>query len=332
MTRVQRFIFGQLPTWARPDYPMLRYLRRPLDEGPALVRAARRMNLVLVILVLAAAGLAGSLMGSPIWLRHSTGSRVFDVLYFPLTIAQFAAQVFALQLMANVVAGERARGRWEEIKITSHGAEMLVRAHWAALLYRLLPVIALLMLPRLVFAARMLADVAREQGYYLDFYLSGTTPEIPLELAILMVAGLMTAALLQVPVLLALLAAAGLALSARLRSGMIRGGRALVFVLHAAVFVLARDWGRTVIDAGPWTTFYAQMGMPARWLGLFFMGTLGDQGLRFMDLTTTLQTWPEVHYAVLIGGALLAALVIEVLLTNALLRLAVRWASDAVRE
>ncbi len=64
-----------------------------------------------------------------------------------------------------------------------------------------------------------------------------------------------------------------------------------------------------------------------QWLSLLLMGTLGDQGLRFMDLETTLRTWPDVDYAVLLGGALLLAVILEMLLIRGVLAWAARRAS-----
>jgi hypothetical protein len=72
--------------------------------------------------------------------------------------------------------------------------------------------------------------------------------------------------------------------------------------------------------------------MAARWMDLMLMGALGDQSLRFMDLRTFLQTWADVHYGVLVGGALLVAVLAQVGLTNALIDVAARRASRPRRE
>jgi hypothetical protein len=69
-----------------------------------------------------------------------------------------------------------------------------------------------------------------------------------------------------------------------------------------------------------------------QWAGLLLIGTLGDQSLRFMDLETTLQTWPDVDYGVLLGGVLLLAVIVQIGLIRLLLALAARQASRALKE
>jgi hypothetical protein len=330
MLRLRHAFLEQLPDWARPDDPVLRYSLRREQRPRALLRWLWRLSAALVVAALLAMSLLAYDLHAPLGMREQDGSVLHTVLYFPLLIMQWATLIIAMLSASNVVTNERQRGTWEDLKITSHGPEKIVRAQWAAVFYQMRWALILLTAMRLVFAGLMVADLTDYQGYRLDLYISGITPEVSPEVALILLAALMTAALLQFPVLVGLNAAVGLLLSAAFRRrGVASLARLVAFLVVAGGLMFCLSVGQGVLDSA---YTYERMSRPTRWVGLLLAGAFGDQGLRFMDLQTFLQTWADVDFGVLLGAALLAMVVIEIMLTHALLALAVRLASRPERE
>jgi hypothetical protein len=325
MVRLRQAFLDQLPNWARPDDPLLRYSLRHEQRPRTTTRWLWRLSAALMLSALLAMSLLAYDLHSPLGMHERDGSALHTVSYFPLLIMQWAVLVIALLSASNAVPNERQRGTWEDLKITSHGAEKMIRAQWAAVFYQMRWVLILLIAMRLIFAGLMLTDLTDYQGYRLDLAISGITPEVSPEAAVILLAALLTAALVQLPVLIGLNAAIGLVLSAAFRrQGVTALVRLVAFLGMSGGLLLCLSAGQSVLDS---MYTYERMSMPARWIGLLLAGAFGDQGLRFMDLQTFLQTWTDVDYGVLLGAALLAVAVIEVVLTNALLTLAVRLAS-----
>jgi hypothetical protein len=329
LTRAQQTFYAQLPDWARPTNAVLRYM---LQRGQLMRSRSLRMVAWVV-----GAGIASALLAiswgayeadSPLVMAEATESRLFTVLYFPLLILQFIALMLALLSVSGTVAVERQRGTWEAFKITSHGAELVMRARWAAVFYQMRWLLALLIIPRVLFAILMLDDLTLHNGYHLDLYVTGITPDVPLEVAVIMLAALMTATLLQLFVLLGLNAAIGLLISALFNNRTATmAARAVVFAVEIGLFALALRLGAGVLDADPLAFVTQDVSMMGNWIKLLLMGTLGDQGLRFMDLRTFLRAWTDVEYGIFLGGALLVAVLVQIALTNALINFAARWAS-----
>lgn len=86
----------------------------------------------------------------------------------------------------------------------------------------------------------------------------------------------------------------------------------------AALFV-----GWIVLNGDPWAPGYATMSMGERWTSLLLMAVGGDQGLRFMNLQTAFRAWNDVEYGALLGVAILAVVVAELMLVQGL----ARWAA-----
>jgi hypothetical protein len=327
--RIQQIFYAQLPAWARPDHAVLRYVR-----GQTQWRQIGCLMLLSAVLMVGVVGinLLGVQTGQPLGTGGLRKWDIFNIAYFPVLVMQQLAIVVTLVLATTVVTAERRRGTWEDFMITSHGAELIMRARWAVVFYQLRGLLFLLMIPRVIFIGLMLVDVTDFEGYHLDLYLSGTTPEVPLEVAVIMLAALMTAALLQFPVLIGLNAAFGLLIAARLRHTLaVFMARFILVIVEIIGVWLALKAGWQVLNPGP-SILAAPPPMGQQWADLMLMGTLGDQGLRLMDLETTLQTWPDVDYGVFAGGALLLAVVIQMALTRALLALAARQAARPLKE
>ena len=326
--RISQALLAPLPEWARPSNPMLRFVLQGIQQRGTVLRWLLRIGIVLMLLSLLAISFWFYDDNNPLGMADAVDSAVFTVLYLPLVALQAVALLLAFFVTANRVGLERQRGRWEALKITSHGAEMVVRAQWAATFYQLRWLLVLLLVPRLLFTGLLLIDLGDNQGYTLDLYVTGITPDVPLEVAILLLAALMTVALMQIPVLVGLNSAIGLLLAVSTNNRTLALiVRVVVVLAEMALVALALGAGQDVLDRTLWTYAFPAADTTGDWFKLLFFGALGDQSLRFMNLGTFLRTWSDVDYAVTLGGALLAILGIEVVLTNRLLVIATRRAS-----
>jgi hypothetical protein len=326
--RLTQAIYAQLPDWARPDNVMQHYARGRHD-GPL-----RRSLLMLFSVLIASGLLAISLIadgrGNPIGTGGARTWTIYTVLYFPLIVIQLVTLVLAL-LYASATA--TSGPQWETLKITSHGAEVVVRARWAAALYRLRGALLLLIAARVLFAGLMIADVTRDGGYHVDQYVYGITPAVSLEIAVTTLAALMTAALLQFPVLLAFNAALGLVIPTTFgKPATAAAARAIVVLAEILLFIFALRMGWGTLEYNPLPPAPLAISTPNQWAGLILLGTLGDQGLRYMDLDTALRTWADVNYGVWLGAVLLLIVGAEIVTIRGLLVLAAQRAARPSNE
>jgi hypothetical protein len=330
MGSLRQTVYAQLPEWAQSNHAVLRYVlhRRP---QPRVWRFLERSGgLVVISGLVAISGLAYR-AHTPLAVNDSCGSALLAVLYFPLFILQFVALMLALLWVPDGIKAEQQRGTWEICRVTSHGAEKLLLARWAAIFYEMRPFLLLLMMPRVLFAGLLLLDVTAYQGHHLDLYTAGIAAEVPPGLAVITLAALTMAALIQLPVLIGLNAAIGALISAAFRKQAVAGlARMAVFAGEIGLFGLAFQAMQSALENDP--RVYAAGHTVQQWGDLLLIGTLGDQGLRFMDLRTFLQTWIDVESGALLGGALLAVVIVQVLMTRELLVIAARLAARPVSE
>jgi hypothetical protein len=321
MVSLRQTLCAQLPEWAQPSHAVLRYVlhRRSRRHGWRLLG---RSGEVAAIVGLVTISWLAYRAHSPLVVDDSCGSALLAVLYFPMLILQFVALMLALLGVSDAVTTEEQRAAWELFRVTSHGAEKLVLARWVAVFYRMRSLFVVLMVPRMLFAGIMLTDIAGYQGHYLNLYISGSQSPVPLSVAVIMLAALATAVLIQFPVLIGLNAAIGVLISAACRKRPVAAlTRVIVFSGEFGLFGLAFHALQNMLDANlrSYTT--------GQWTDLLLIGTLGDQGLRFMDLQLLLQTWTDVEHSILLGGALLAVVVVQVAAIGGVLAVTVRLAS-----
>ncbi len=326
---LERAIAARLPDWARRDHPALRYV---LQHGPRHRVWARRWLLwpcmVIITLGLAAVSEVIANRGAPLGLQHPAASTWFAPLYIATVILQLVSILLALILPSALILGERQRSRWDALKVTPFGGALVLRARWAAVFYELRGPLLLLVILRVVLAAHMLADLTAHQGYQLDLYLAGAVPQVSPEAAIFSLAAFMTFALLWLLVMVGLNAAFGLLIAA-----LVRGRTAALLARFAALagemtmFMLAMSGGGRVVNHAPGSPALDTLDNTSRWIRLLALGTLGDQGLRFMDLETLLQAWVDVRYGVWLSVVWLGVMLAAIALTQGVMTGAARWAS-----
>jgi hypothetical protein len=199
-------LYGQLPDFARPFHPVMRYILSTVSrQGTLRWRVLRGVGLgVFAILMLYFGWQVANGFGvNPIDTPNPL-DRIFLVLYWPLTIMQLLMRMTALSSTVSIILSESQRGTWDTLKITTDGAPLLMKTRWAAVFYRLWFFLTILMLARVFFIVVALIDLSSFQGRYLDLLLSGTTPFGPphvstdtsVILGIITVAMMMTASLL----------------------------------------------------------------------------------------------------------------------------------------
>ena len=316
---------AQRPSWASLSHPVLRtILQREQQRHTRAARALAAIVGVGMALSVLYFGVDAYRRDMSLGISGQNESPVFSVLYLFLLLMQLFAQLAALLLASSLFASERQREAWELVKITSHGAEFAVWARWAAVMYRLRWLLAAVWMPRLFFTVTMLAGLTDYHGRQLDLAIAGGAPALSIPVAIGLLAALMAATLLQPLVAVALNASAGLAIVALAGSGRLyQLVRCAAMAAQMIGFCAALAAGWIVLNGDPWTPGYATMAMGERWANLLLMAAGGDQGLRLMNLQTAFRAWTDVEYGALIGVALLAVVVGELMLAQGL----ARWAA-----
>jgi hypothetical protein len=327
--QMRRFFYAQIPVWARPDNSVMRYLLRQNN--------ARQHNLRYWLIRFIALGATGVLLlaGGSYYeeVAPAEASSIAVILYPFLLFTQFIASIGAFFIAANAFSSEQHREAWDLVRATSHGAELVMRSRWAAVFYQLRWLLLVLMLPRLFLVGHMVADLRQYNGYYLDLYISGITPTVSVEVAVLLLAAFMTAAILQPLVTIGLSAAAGLTISTiSHRRQTVVFTMLTLLIIDILIFGLALWIGFSVIGADPTSNAYQSMSMQERLNSVLSMTVLGDQSLSLLHLETYFQTWADIDYGVLLGVMLLGVVLIEAAFTNGLIAWSARRASRPARE
>ncbi|MDX2163127.1 MAG: hypothetical protein SF162_17555 [bacterium] len=318
---IERFT-GQLPAWARPTHPVLRH---ELGTGsvrlPWQARYGRALGVVLVGALLL---LIGVLAATDLFRRaagQNSVETVNAILYFPALIVQVILRVAAFALTSGTVGEQIRLGNWDNLRATESGAELTLRAKWVSVFYRLRGLFGVVIALRVGLIGLLLYDLTAFQGRYLDLFIVGITPEVPLVLAVLLLSLLMTAVLLLPVTAAGFDAAMGLLLSASVQQ------RTYTTLLQA-VYILVRI-GILVLVVGTAETFLRgelPATDPVAWLLLFALGALGDWGLAFLYLGRFGEIWAIVPYGILLGLAILIFSLIQAALADAVLAFAARRA------
>jgi hypothetical protein len=307
-----RRIYGQLPEFARPGHPVMRYMR--LREGRRTTRGMQFLRLglifgLLTLLVVVGYFITTQFGRAPIVTANPLDG-VYLILYWPLVILQFLVHVFALNTTVGVISTEIRAGTWDTLKITTDGALLTMKARWATAFYRLWLLLAVLVIVRVLFIGIALIDLSSFQGRYLDLLMSGTTPfgppNVPEDTAViigvLIVAMMMTGALLAPFTAVALDAALGMLIGTFSRGRMLGTfGQVGVVFVRLLLTAWALWVGAAALSLTPFTAV-AQAFAPGEaaplsgWLGAFFGVAEGDMGLTLLHL-------PHEHNAYLPEGA-----------------------------
>lgn len=331
-------LFGQLPDFARPTNPFMRYVL--LTAGRGIPRRTQIIRALLVFIVLIAlVGLGWEIstgFGSAAPDTTSALDKIFLILYWPLVVIQVMVRIFAFGSSLGVVNAEVERGTWDTLKVTTDGAGLAMKTRWAAVFYRLQWLLLVLLLTRLVFVAIALYDLTSFQGSYLDLLLSGTTPfglpEVSKDTTtlagILITAVMMTASLLAPFTAIAFDAGLGMFVSAVSHGRLLgRLGQVVLVFARLLLSLLALQIGAVALSLGPlssWPSTFLGNSSLLGWLGALFGVAEGDMGLTLLHLPHVQGLWADRDYGALVGVAFLGYTLAQAALANML----VRWASQ----
>ncbi len=316
-----RRLTGQFPAWARADHPVLRY-----ELGKARPTSTRvRWLRVVIVVLLALLFLAGGYIIATGSLQHPPGQslteNVHAVIYWPLLVLQLVTGILAMTLTASAVGDEMRRQHWDSLRATAHGAELALRARWAAAFYRLRPALIAIIALRLLLVFGILYDLTAFQGRYLDLLLNGITPDVPLALGVLLLSLFMTAALLLPITSVGLDAAMGLLLSTFVRQRTYSAMLQIFLILLRVAVVAGLAQAMTHFIYG--LTEFTPVGALAL-VGGF--AALGDSGLAYLNLGLFGDLWSKAPWGILLCVGLLLFALLQALLTDWLVTLSVRRA------
>lgn len=310
----------QLPPWAQPAHPILRYELKTAR----LTRWGRVLRVLWQVVLLIALGAGGYLLATDL-MRQPAGQNptesLLAVLYWPLLIVQVAMSAGTLVLTGGTISEEQRRQTWDSLRATADGAALVIRTRWAAVFYRLRALLLLLIAARALLIAGILYDLMGFQGRYLDLLLNGITPDLPLAVAAMLLAFLMTTGLLLPITSLGFDAAVGLLVATLFQ-------QRTYTVLAQIVLVLARllmVGGLALAATGFMLGDFDLQGAGA-WLLLGGFGAFGDWGLSLLNLGYYGEIWAVVPYGIFIGLGLLLFALIQAAATDWVLGLAIRRA------
>lgn len=299
-------------------------LRHELGSSPRLpwqVRYAR----ALATIVAAGLLLLGGYMAATNLLQHPAGENPVEALnnivFWPLLIVQVLLRMLAVTLTSNTVADEMRRQHWDSLRSTPFGAELTMRARWAAVFYRLRGLLGVVLLVRVVLLLAMLWELTAYNGRHLDLLTMSVTPEVSLVVAVLLLSFMMTAALLLPLTAVGFDGSIGLLISALVQQ---RTYSALLQILY----IIARIALVTGLVFAAWQFRDGQLVLDSAvsWLLMFLLAAMGDWGLAFLYLGFYGEVWATVPYGIFLGLALVIFALLQAAVADQLLVFAVRRA------
>src|SRR4051812_12097463 len=103
---LQRF-YGQLPEFARPDFPLMRYALLRGNRGNGRTAILRSILALLLLVILIVGGYQLTTSASPLTLDVPNAlDKIFLVLYWPLVLIQIVARVYAIGSTSGVISAE----------------------------------------------------------------------------------------------------------------------------------------------------------------------------------------------------------------------------------
>lgn len=315
LNTLSRIGYNQLPRWARPDHPIMRSV---MGYGRSSTWRRRFMMLLLMIFISAIAVALGYVVAQNQAIQGEEPT-VRDILYWPLVGAQTLALVLAIALTTNVIALERQKQTWDTLKLSLSGVSLTLRARWIAVFFKLGWLLALITIGRLIYVGLLLDEMVEFQGRALDLRISGITPEVSLDVTVILMAAMMTAFILMPFVAVAVAAAIGIVVSVftRTRSVVILG-LLLLIGLRLATTIGSLVVGNTVFSETGVSNDLATLDRNTAWYRLLFSSAEGDMMLRLFHLDTLGQIWADVSYTIYIGGVMLLVVLVQAMIANGL--------------
>lgn len=309
----------QLPAWARPDHPVIRYV---LGTQTRISWRSWLTQVFAAFLILVIAFFLSHYSQDNQGIGQSHSEKLMNFIFWPTILGQIALSVSALVYTSSAISSEKRRQNWDNLRATHSGAGLTLRAQWsAAVFYRLAGLLTAIYLVRLAVIGLLIYDLTAFKGEYLTYLIGSITPEIPIGVGILLLALTMTASFILPLTGLGLDAAFGLLVSTFITQRVFVAMFQVIFGL--ARFALAGGLIALMVWASDPLNAASEVGRGAVAVG---MGAWGDWGLRYLHLAYTGELWATIPYSVFLGAALLVVGFVQALLTDGFLSLAIRRA------
>src|SRR5260221_13429919 len=126
-------LLDQLPDFARPTHPVMRYVLLGGHHPSVRARIIRWLLGTIVVGALVTFGLQiATNFGKTTLDSTSPLDRLFLILYWPIVAIQLLMRLFALGSTSGIIAAEMQRGTWDTLKVTTGGAILAMKTRWAA--------------------------------------------------------------------------------------------------------------------------------------------------------------------------------------------------------
>ena len=244
-------------------------------------------------------------------------------MFWPGVILQILWQVYVIGAALGSFGDPSRRQSWDNLRVTSGGVAMAIRARWSAILfYRMREFLGLIYLIRLLLIVGLLYDLTAFQGEYLSHLLDGANPPLSQAATVGLLACAMVASLLLPLTSVGFDAALGLYLATFLRQ------RVYLTVVQGAFLGLRLLLIALVIAGGlTYTTTLAGVADWQIWMLLLLFTVAGDWGMSLLYLGFfAAQVWRDVPYSAFLGLTALAIALIQAALADHLLARAIRRA------
>lgn len=316
-----RFFYTQLPAWARPDHPAVRYQRGGEPTSRRRWLAALGSSGAIALALLVGYLIATRLLTIPAGQNPVEGANA--ALYYPLLAGLLAARLLAVLLTSTTIATEIRRQNWDNLRATERGAELTFRARWMLVFYRLNGLLLIMMLARALLIGMALFELTAFQGRYLDLLINGIIPTISVPIAILLLALLFTAALLLPITMIGFDAAVGLLIATTAPER----GRFVLLQVGYLLFRVVSVIGLTVLT-GAFLAGDLRADAAASGLLLAAQGAIADGGLAFLHLARLGEIWAIQPYGIALGAALIAFVLGQAIAADRVLIWAIRRAQQ----
>ena len=312
-----RRLTPQLPEWARPDHPILRY-EMSRNQGDK-----RRRNQFLLILLLGILLGSGGYLYATRFLQEPAGTSLTDsiwrILFFPTLFVQIVLNIAALLLGAHSVSEERRRQTWDNLRATEVGAELTLRTRWVAVFYRLRGGILALLLVRVGLILGILYDLTAFRGDYLNMLTANIVPDVPIGVGVILLAISMTVGVLLPLTSIGLSAALGSIIAVVIKDRTYAATLQVILIALQLMIALGLLIATTQFVLGDLELNDA--------LALLLIGSFNafaDWGLIWLQLGSAGAVWKSIPFSVLLGVGLLLFTMVQAMITDGVLGYAVR--------
>ena len=311
----------ELPDWARAKHPHIRYELSQAQRTSRRVKYAQAIGISLIVVLLF---VGGYFVGTN-FLQNVPGQSLTEsamaILFWPTFVLQIILQFAAMILTVNTVSEQKRRMAWDNLRATEGGAGIALRAKWASVYYRLRWLLGLVMVVRVVLVLGILYDLTGFQGRYIDLLINNITPEVSPIVGALLLAFLMTAALLLPLTAVGMQAAIGLLIAVNVQQRIYNVMVQLIIIVVRLLMIVGLTIATTQFINNQIT-----LGDGPAWILAGAYAAIGDWGLRFLHVGFYSEIWATIPYTIFFGIALMIFALGQSLVTEWVLALSIRRA------